>query len=99
MTALDTGAPLAIATNEFLSNHANLVVPPGTHMSITTPMGTPLQDYTTARAPLSCELIYSYLPAPTKLNTGVGFFYANTVGWDLTAGQMVITPLAPRSCG
>jgi hypothetical protein len=99
MTVLDTGAPLAIATNELLPNHAILVISPGTHVSITTPTGTQLQDYTVARAPLSCELIYTYLFAPTKLNTGVGFFYANTVGWDLTAGQMVITPLAPSSCG
>lgn len=99
MTTLDTGATLAIATNELLPNHATLVVPSGTYVSITAPTGAQLQAYTTARSPLSCELIYRYLPTPTKLNTGVGFFYANTVGWDPTAGQLVITPLAPRSCG
>lgn len=99
MTILDTGAPAAIATNELLPNHAILAVPPGTHVSITTPTGTQLQTYTVARAPFSCELIYNYLPTPIRLITGVGFFYANTVGWDLTAGQMIITPLAPGSCG
>ena len=94
LTVLDTGAPVGLVASNALPGapRTRSVVTPGTIVSLSTPRGTQLQSFTVATSPRSRALVYRRLFPRQLFTAGVGFFYSDTVGWDIPAGQMVITP-------
>jgi uncharacterized protein YceK len=67
-------------------------IPPGTHVSITAPNGAALQSFTTAPAPPDVRLSFTRLFGSIEASTGIGFFFADSVGFDVSSGRVVITP-------
>jgi hypothetical protein len=67
-------------------------IPAGTQVSITAPNGALLQSFTTAPVPSDVRLGFSRLVGLAEATTGIGFFFANSVGFDVSTGHVVITP-------
>jgi hypothetical protein len=68
----------------------SVVVRPGTAMNVSTPGGTSLWSFTAAdvRSPTLVELESQ---GYTMFNAGIGFFFAHTVAYDVSAGQFLIS--------
>jgi hypothetical protein len=61
-------------------------------VSITAPNGAVLQSFTTASRLPDVRLGFARLFGLTEATTGIGFFFANSVGFDVSTGHVVITP-------
>ena len=56
------------------------------------PNGAQLRSFTTATSSPDVHLVFANLFGLTEANTGIGFFFSNSVGFDVSTGQAVITP-------
>jgi hypothetical protein len=102
-TNIDSGASTPLVRPDLLPalaarlppvarGHAGRPVPPGTPVTIDTPGGAPLTSFTSRGTPPDDDLVLAGLFGVTQANTGMGFLLSNTVGYDLTTGQALITP-------
>jgi hypothetical protein len=94
LTDIDSGFSFPGIRPGFLPTlpHRGSLIAAGTHVSITAPNGAALQSFTTAPAPPEVRLAFARLSWSTEANTGIGFFLANSVGFDVSTGHVVITP-------
>jgi hypothetical protein len=94
LTNIDSGFSFPAIRPDFLSAlpHQGPLIAAGTSVSITAPTGAALQSFITASAPPEVRLALARLFGSTEANTGIGFFFANSVGFDVSAGHVVITP-------
>jgi hypothetical protein len=97
-TVADTGNTFGFVGGGLLPNvpHTSGFVAPGLHISIATPppRGRVVRAYlTNARVADQLPLYLTAPPFSRMFSTGIGLYYADTVGYDLVKGQAVITPV------
>jgi PE-PGRS C-terminal aspartyl peptidase-like domain len=94
LTDIDSGFSFPAIRPDFLPTlpHRGPLIAAGTQVSITAPNGAALQSFTTVPAPPDVRLAFSRFFGSTEANTGIGFFFANSVGFDVSTGHVVITP-------
>jgi hypothetical protein len=97
-TVADTGNTFGFVGGGLLPNvpHASGFVAPGLQVSISTPPPSSrvVRAYLTdARVADRLPLYLTMAPFRRMFSTGIGLYYANTVGYDLVKGQAVITPI------
>ena len=97
-TVADTGNTFGFVGSGLLPNlpHTNGFVAPGLRISISTPPPSSrvVRAYLTdARVADQLPLYLATAPFTRMFSTGIGLYYADTVGYDLVRGQAVITPV------
>jgi hypothetical protein len=94
LTNIDSGFSFPAIRPDFLPTlpHQGSLIAAGTQVSINAPNGAALQSFTTAPTPPEDRLALAKLFGLTEANTGIGFFLANGVGFDVSTGHAVITP-------
>ncbi len=86
---VDTGAPTGAVYASGRVPQQNGMVAPGTHVTLSAPNGgPPLEDWTVS-SDLTTHARVSVRPGG---NSGIRFFFFNTVGFNRITGQAVITP-------
>ena len=100
-TVADTGNTFGFVGAGLLPNvtHMSGFVAPGLQISISTPppRGRVVRAYLTdAQVADQLPLYLTMAPFSRMFSTGIGLYYADTVGYDLVTGQAVITPV-PQS--
>ena len=100
-TVADTGNTFGFVGGGLLPNlpHTGTFVTPGLQVSISTPppRSRVVRAYrTNAHVADQIPLYLTAAPYTRMFSTGVGLYFADTVGYDLVRGQTVITP-APQS--
>ena len=97
-TVADTGNTFGFVGANLLPNvpHTSGFVEPGLRISISTPPPNSrvVRAYLTdARVADQLPLYQTTAPFTRMFSTGLGLYYADTVGYDLIKGQAVITPI------
>jgi hypothetical protein len=94
LTSIDSGFSFPAIRPGFMppAPYQGYGIPPGTRVSITAPNGAQLRSFTTATSPPDVRLAFAHLSGLEEANTGIGFFFSNSVGFDVSTGQAVITP-------
>lgn len=94
LTDIDSGFSFPAIRPDFLPMFPpwEPLIAAGTQVSITAPNGALLQSFTTAPVPSDVRLGFSRLVGLAEATTGIGFFFANSVGFDVSTGHVVITP-------
>jgi hypothetical protein len=100
-TVADTGNTFGFVGSGLLPNVPNTsgFVTPGLQISISTPppRSRVVRAYRTdARVADQLPLYLTTAPFIRMFSTGIGLYYADTVGYDLVRGQAVITPVPHR---
>jgi hypothetical protein len=96
-TVADTGNTFGFVGGGLLPHVPNTsgFVSPGLHVSISTPppRSRIVRSYLTdAHVADQLPLYLTTAPFRRMFSTGIGLYYADTVGYDLVKGQAVITP-------
>ncbi len=97
-TVADTGNTFGFVGAGLLPNvpHTGMFVTPGLQISISTPPPSSrvVRAYLTdAHVADQLPLYLTTAPFTRMFSTGIGLYYADTVGYDLVRGQAVITPV------
>ncbi len=97
-TVADTGNTFGFVGSGLLPNVPNTsgFVAPGLQISISTPPPSSrvVRAYrTNAQVADKLPLYLTTAPFTRMFSTGIGLYYANTVGYDLINGQAIITPI------
>jgi len=100
-TLADTGNTFGFVGGGLLPNvpHTSMFVSPGLQISISTPppRSRVVRAYlTAARVADQLPLYLTVAPFSRMFSTGIGLYFADTVGYDLVRGQAVITPVPQR---
>lgn len=100
-TVADTGNTFGFVGGGLLPNVPNTsgFVAPGLQISISTPppRSRAVRAYLTdANVADQLPLYLTAAPFSQMFSTGIGLYYADTVGYDLVKGQAIITPVPQR---
>lgn len=93
-TDLDTGAPKGMFDTSVAGDLTvdSGIVAPGQTLAVSTPAGAPLWTVTTGGTDAQNKFDVNSLANGTLYNTGLGFYYAQVVGFDWVAGELQLTP-------
>jgi hypothetical protein len=95
-TLADSGSPHGFIGTGLLPNlpHSGPLVAPGLQLSVSTPPPSnhAVLSYVTASKPPDRALVYQGGSFAQMASTGIGLYFSNTVGYDLSDGQLIITP-------
>lgn len=96
-TNIDSGFSFPAIRADFAPTvaHHGALIPAGTPVTISAPKGPVLESFTTTPAPPELRLTLADLFGQTQANTGIEFFHTNSVGFDITTGQVIVTPATP----